>query len=155
GALARLPGVRLADCPRMADFAVFGAAVERALGWHAGSFAAAYADNLQTGHALALEASPVVQPLLHLAQGIARGEEWKGTAKELLDELMKHLAEGTCVSKSWPRTPRKLSGDLRRLKPNLKAVGVQLIFERDPSSRSRERIIHVKRVSSRDGADGA
>ena len=41
GQLRVLPSVKLMDLPRMADFAVFGEAVGRALGWPAGTFISA------------------------------------------------------------------------------------------------------------------
>jgi hypothetical protein len=60
GALRELPGVRLDRLPRMADFAEWAVAGERALGWPAGSFEAAYRANRQEANETALEASPLV-----------------------------------------------------------------------------------------------
>jgi hypothetical protein len=148
GALKRLPEVRLDGLPRMADFALLGAAAEAALGWPRGAFSKAYADNRQAGHGIALEASPVVPPLLALA-----GERaWEGTAGDLLAELGRRAGEGVTRGRDWPSTARALSGRLRRLAPNLLAVGVAVTFG-PGGPRGKARIIQVHRAA--DGAGGA
>src|SRR5262249_21059876 len=60
---AALPRVSLRELPRMADFARFGVAVERALGGPPGVFLAAYRANREAADDLALEASLVAGPL--------------------------------------------------------------------------------------------
>ena len=59
GALAILPTLTLPGLPRMADFARFGVAVERALAWPPGSFLATYGANREAAHELTLQASLV------------------------------------------------------------------------------------------------
>ncbi|TMA83957.1 MAG: hypothetical protein E6J77_13425 [Deltaproteobacteria bacterium] len=59
GALAILPTLTLPGLPRMADFARFGVAVERALAWPPGSFLARYGANREAAHELTLQASLV------------------------------------------------------------------------------------------------
>ena len=46
----------------------------------------------------------------------------------------------------WPKTARKLSGDLRRLAPNLQALGVKITFDRRESGGKRRRLIQLERV---------
>ena len=65
-ALRRLPSVKLAGLPRMADFALWAAAAETAFGWPTGTFAAAYQDNRASANDVALEAPVIAQPLLDL-----------------------------------------------------------------------------------------
>ena len=57
GALRELPSVRLADLPRMADFARFGEAVGRGLGWPPETFLAAYLENRREATVSSLEDS--------------------------------------------------------------------------------------------------
>ena len=57
GAVRELPSVKLMELPPMADFAVFGEAVGRALGWPAGEFISAYDINRHGRSAKALEES--------------------------------------------------------------------------------------------------
>jgi hypothetical protein len=140
GALARLPGVRLDRLPRMADFALLGVAVERTLNWPQGAFLDAYRDNRQTAHNIALESSPIVGPLRALA---AEGA-WTGTAAELLGELAGRAGEKATRGRDWPSSARTLSGRLRRLAPNLLAVGVTVTFE--PRRRDGSRPIHISQT---------
>jgi hypothetical protein len=146
GALGRLPSVRLNRLPRMADFAMLGVAAEQALGWPKDAFAVAYDDNRQDAHTIALDESPIAKPLVKLAQE----GEWSGTAEQLLEALTRRVGEPAAKSRQWPKSPRALSGRLRRLTPNLKAVGITLTFALG-GPRGKSRIIHLHA----DGADGA
>src|SRR5262249_49165265 len=56
---------------------------------------------------------------------------WNGIAGELLTELEARFTdEKTRNRRDWPKSPRKLSGELRRLAPNLRRVGVNVTFGR-------------------------
>jgi hypothetical protein len=44
--------------------------------------------------------------------------------------------------KSWPKNGQVLSGAIRRLAPTLRALGVDVIFDRDPNQK-RRRIIRL------------
>jgi hypothetical protein len=130
----------------MADFAMLGVAAEQALGWPRDSFADAYDDNRQDAHTIALDESPIAKPLVKLAHE----GEWSGTAEQLLEELTRRVGETAAKSRQWPKSPRALSGRLRRLAPNLKAVGITLTFALG-GPRGKSRIISL----CADGADGA
>jgi hypothetical protein len=120
------PGVRLQCKPRMADFACWVVAAEPARPWSAGAFLEAYNGNRRAADALSLEASILAPFILAL---IVQAPLWQGTARELLDELEnRHADEKTRKRKDWPTSPRKLSGELRRLAPNLRRVGVLVRF---------------------------
>jgi len=114
----------MAKLPRMADFATWAMAAEPALGLARGVFMGVYTGNRDEANALVLESSPVAT----LIQQIAKGKEWSGTATDLLNELTELASEKTRELKSWPKTPRTLSNVLRKLAPNLRAVGVDMNF---------------------------
>src|SRR5437667_4528728 len=101
-ALAVLPGVTLPELPRMADFARFGVAVERAAGWPPGAFLATYDANREAAHDLTLEASLVAGPLRAFAETIGA---WTGTATDLLDILARRAGEAISRKREWPKTP--------------------------------------------------
>ncbi len=139
--LAALPNVRLERLPRMADFAIFGVACEKALGWKEGTFLAAYERNRNESHIIALEGSPIVVPIEEL---LADQPEWEGTATNLLQELS-HLAGLELIRRrGWPATERQLGVQLSRLAPNLRAVGIYV--EKERSGHARTRLIHLKKV---------
>jgi hypothetical protein len=146
-ALKRQEDVRLARLPRMADFAVWATAAEPGLRLPDGAFLKAYAGNRADAHALALEASPVAAHVRTLAER----EYWHGTAAELLVELVKIAgfdpAKRTSWPRGWPTSPRALSAALRRIAPNLRAVGVDVTSEKR-EARTGRRLISVKATDS-------
>jgi hypothetical protein len=137
-ALRDLPSTRLTGLPRMADFALWVTAAEIALPWEPGAFLAAYTGNRGAANELALESSIIGRPILSLA---GNGGAWEGTAGELLEALEAgHADEKTRKRKDWPAGPRRLSGELRRLAPNLRRAGVEVTFDRAPGGQRRRLI---------------
>ena len=108
---------------------------------------------------MALDASAVAPPLRALA---AELERWEGTAADLLTTLVERVAEPVRRAREWPTSPQALGRALRRLAPNLRAVGVMVEFDRDPSA-GRRRLIRVSQgaeatvqtVQSVQGPDGS
>ncbi|MBX3400817.1 MAG: hypothetical protein KF873_18940 [Gemmataceae bacterium] len=139
-ALANLPGVRLDNPPRMADFAKWAVAAGPSFGWSDGEFLTAYTENVGKGTTLALEQYPFV---VYLRQFAAQKAPWQGSATDLLKELNR-LAQGSQdrLSRSWPSHASFLSNTLIRLAPALKAAGVVIDRGRDFGGQ-RERYLTV------------
>jgi hypothetical protein len=149
GALAELPRVRLGRLPRMADFGILGVAVERALGWPGGSFLDAYGGNRDDAAAAALESSAIYPELGRFARSLPNGMNsqkggfWEGTCQQLLDELGR-IAGDKAKSKYWPTSPRGLSGQLRRLAPSLRRVGILVEFDKSGGGNNRQRTVRIE-----------
>jgi hypothetical protein len=137
GGLRRLPEVNPTAMPRMADFAVFGEAVSRALGHPPDTFLRAYGENRRAANESVVEDSPVAGAVRELA---SRGE-WTGIAAELLVDLraiieppesgpngFKIKASGARFSSVLPKNPRGMSAAIRRLAPSLRMVGIHIGF---------------------------
>lgn len=118
--LAALPGVRLEQLPRMADFARLLAALDTVTGWTTLATYTAATDDVTDA---VLDADPIAGALRALLAGQAVG--WAGTAAELLQQITSDTAP-----KAWPRTPRALAGKVRRLAPALRAAGIDVDFTR-------------------------
>lgn len=148
-ALAGEAGVRLDRLPRMADATRWVTAAEPALGWEPGSFVRAYTGNRGEAHELALDASALAGALRDLLP--ESGGAWEGTAGELLEALAIRVGrddvERLVKRKQWPTSPRGLAGDLRRLAPNLRAVGIEASFERAAGG-SRRRTVTLIRAGT-------
>jgi len=130
--LRQLPTTRLDRLPRMADFAVWVTACEGAL-WEPGTFLSGYSSNRAEMDETVIEADAVAIAVRSLT---ASRSIWTGTAQELLTGLVEIVGEFTAKAKTWPRTPRALSGRLRRAAPNLRRVGISIVFgERSASER--------------------
>jgi hypothetical protein len=153
GAHRELPHVRLSGLPRMADFAEWAVAAERGQGWKDGSFLAAYRANRTEANEVALESSPLVGPLREFLA--RRGGQWEGSAGDLLQELTALAGDTIAKSKEWPHKGHVLSGQLKRLAPNLRAVGIVVEWDRATDA-GRARILRVfQQEKFRDGASRA
>jgi hypothetical protein len=134
GGLRELPLVDLKGLPRMADFAEWGEATSRGLGWGAGAFISTYKDNRKEAAEVMLDDSPLAMFMLALAR---YRFEWSRTPKDLYLEIMK-LA-GRSVVPGWPTTISKFGTELRRIAPQLRLHGLSINFER----RGGNRIVNI------------
>ncbi len=141
--LQRVDQVKLENLPRMADFAVWAVACEPGLGLEDGAFIAAYCGNQDASTELAIESSIIGQPLLDFMNRWS--DSWVGTAQELLAELRKLADEDVVRNNRWPATPRAMSGQLRRLAPNLRRVNIEVILDRRTTDSDRRRLIELRR----------
>jgi len=131
GAMKLHPSVELPGMIRMADFERWGEAVCRHLGAAPGEFSRIVRSNRDEATALVLEESPVAVELQNLRMP---GGEWRGTCLDLLELLREKATAATRDGGGFPRTPRGLSGQLRRLAPAMRRVGVEVEF---PGHRTR------------------
>src|SRR5277367_2888089 len=123
--LRNLPNVRLDRPPRMADFALWVNACEESLGMEPGEALSAYQSNRTETHNLALESSPLYEPVAELAR-----EGFSGTVTELYARLTGMMSESMRRSVRWPKAPNALGTALRRMVSNLRAAGIEIQFSR-------------------------
>jgi hypothetical protein len=89
--------------------------------------------NRQGAAETALEAMLIAE---YVRQLVATAGEWTGTYKQLLAEL-NTMNQAENKPKEWPKTTKKLSEDLKRLAPNLRAVGIECSISDSRHARSR------------------
>ncbi len=140
-AMRHRDAVSLPELPRMADFAYWGAAVERALDWPTGSALRAYRRNREDAILALVDGRAVAQAVRGLME-IRR--EWVGTATELLQVLECSAHRSQPHRGSWPASPAALRNELRRLVPALHAMDIQLQTWRAPT-RMRDRMLRLSR----------
>lgn len=131
-ALRNIGGIRLELKPRMADFALWATAAEESFGFTRGTFISAFMGNREGANELALEASVIASTLIDF---IRRQGSWKGKSSELLKELNQVASEETKRQRGWPKRPNALSGELNRIAPNLRAIGVECKIGRGKAGR--------------------
>jgi hypothetical protein len=134
--IRNVPRVRLERPPRLADFALWVSACEKALGMEKGETMAALRVNATEARDVALEASPLYQPLAELAI-----EGFTGTVAELRARLETMVSDATRRSVRWPKAPNGLSSELRRMTATLRAIGIDLQFSR--SNQQGKRMVSV------------
>ena len=136
--LDRVGEVKLADLPRMADFAEMSELVARCLGYKDGEFTDAYNRNIGFTNEQAIEASPVATAIIELMDQSA---VWTGKASGLkvaLNDLIASRRElaSMVYSKNWPKSPRALRDRLNEIEPNLKEVGIIVSYQEDKHAKS-------------------
>jgi hypothetical protein len=138
--LNNLSNIKIADKPRMADFALWAEACTRAY-WRAGTFIKAYRENLAASVELVLEASMVGTAV---RQFMATREEWSGTAQELLNLLTPLVGDYVARERDWPKRPNTLSGKLKRAAPALRKIGIHVALGARVGH-ARERIVTIEK----------
>jgi len=127
--LRALPEIRVERLPRMADFALWAAACERAF-CPSGSFADAYRANRRAAIEDVAEGDPVAACIRDL---MARRPLWTGSAADLLRMRVPGIVSGS----GWPKSPRALAGRLRRAQTPLRALGIEIAFSREGHAGTR------------------
>ena len=140
--LQRLPQVRLARPPRMADFALWSIACSP---FPDGVFIKA----LEGAATEAIEAVAEVDPIAVAVAGfMASRQSWDGTAAGLLSELSRDEMEAApSRSKRWPREPAAFGKALRSAAFVLRKMGVEVVFER-ALDRRRTRAVSLRRIEA-------
>jgi hypothetical protein len=136
--LRTISSVELRRLPRMADFAVWATACETAL-WPTGAFAQAYAANRKAAIESIIDADPIAAFVREL---MSNRSSWTGSATDLLrvsiGEHTGHRSDGV----SWLKNPRALAGHLRRAQTFLRALGIDIAFNRE--GRAGNRVIRIR-----------
>jgi hypothetical protein len=139
--------------PRMGDFFCWVVAGERALPWSRGTFERIYAESRATGAEIAVSESPVALALLAFLQATPNFE---GTATTLLDRLGAYatppIQPNAKPPAGWPKAPNALSGDLRRMAPDLRVAGMWVEFPEGGRRKGRLFRIAYHPVESRDSS---
>ena len=138
--LRNLPRVRLEQSPRLADFALWVSACENALGLELGEAMTACRANSAEARDLALEASPLYEPLSELAR-----EGFTGTVAELRVRLESIASDARRHSARWPKAAHALGNALRRMVSTLRESGIELEFSRP--DHSGRRIVSVRSIT--------
>ena len=128
--MGELPDVDPPELPRLADFARIGIAVERVLGWEEGTFLRDLNADAEMRNLDALNALPIGNALLSFTD-LETGRHpshWHGTPQGLLDELNGLANAETRKEKSWPKAANVLTNQLKRISPNLRAVGLDVLM---------------------------
>jgi hypothetical protein len=137
GATELLPGIELNSLPRMADFARFGEAVGRSLGWGDGAFMSVYESNIAGATVSAADASPVVMAIEKFIATQENGT-WTGVLTDLLGDLTGLISEHESRGKNWPTTAHKLSSDLKRLAPILRRLDIHFTRAETRTNKGRK-----------------
>jgi hypothetical protein len=145
-AMRELDSVKLPELPRMADFAAWCTAAEKALGLKRGDFLDAYNSNRAEATAMAIESSPVACELIRFMENRAG---WMGTNRDLLEALNRQVCPETRRQWGWPKSPRALASAIARSEKNLRTQSAirYTRTRREPGTGSR--IFRLEKIRRR------
>ena len=141
-------GVNVKNLPRMADSAIWGEAISRAMGNKENGFLDAYYNNIRLQNAEVIDSNPVAFAIKKFVENVtaANGDAFnfnnlifKGTPAELLGRLNEMAAENKiCTySREWPKDQKWLVRRINVIKPNLQQeLGIEIRIERDSKNTS-------------------
>jgi hypothetical protein len=133
-ALRRLPTLKLARLPRMADFARLACAAAPAFGWTEDDILAELDANRAEAGRGVIEDDPVAQAVQDFAE--ARTAPWKGTATELL-ACLRFVPEAVQRERTWPKDGARLSRHLNRIMAALRTAGIDVRGTREGNAGQR------------------
>jgi hypothetical protein len=140
-ALRIKPLIKLGLLPRMADFALWGEAIARALGYKELEFIKVYNDNIGKQNIEVMESNILGQAIsrfLNTWYSPERPACWFGTTSDLLDKLTSIALEYNINvgSKSWPKAANSLSRKLKSILSNIReGLGFELSITRNTTGK--------------------
>ena len=137
------PSISLSELPRMADFTAWGCAIAEAIGHSKEKFLEAYYQNINQQNSEVIIESPIASSILEFMKDKS---DWRGTATALLEEL-KPVAVNLKIDvekgNQFPKNHSALSKKINQLKPNLKAIGLEI---QNGDKENRQRMVHIQKV---------
>ena len=130
-ALQIKPTIRLSDLPRMADSALWGEAIARAMGYNDLEFIQAYYVNIGKQNIEAIEANPLG---LAIAKFFTDNQELIGSPQEILDAMESVAVENRINTnhKLWPKAANSVTKRLNQIRSNLlEGLGISVTIDRD------------------------
>ena len=142
-AIRDYPKTTLTQYPRMADFARWVVAAGPSMGWGPDQFLITYETAAQNSIISVLDYSMVAAEIQVLTK---QNPNWRGTTMELLEKLRAQSVYSPSEDYFHKLRPSTLAGELRRLAPILRKVGIDIVFHKPARVKGRV----VKEVEIRD-----
>ncbi|MFH9121123.1 ATP-binding protein [Streptomyces globisporus] len=136
-----LPDVALTERPRMADFARVLAAVDQVQGW---ATLDSYKASARDAVADVLDGEPFAQAVCALVDR-AGADGVILTASELLERV----PTPDKLPKKWPKDPTRAGGQLKRLAPALRTIGVEVDDSKRGPKPKRQKLYHLTSSAER------
>jgi hypothetical protein len=120
----------------MADFTVWGEAIDRAMGYKPMEFVNAYNENIGRQNVEAIESNPLAQVVEKFVDSWSKEQRitfWEGSTSEIYEKLNK-IAQAYKIdtaNNSWPKATNSLTKRLRSILSNLReGLGINVVIAR-------------------------
>jgi hypothetical protein len=143
--------VSLKRLPRMGDFAKWGEAISRALGYKPLEFINTYFENIGEQNIEIIESNPFAEALSKLID--YNINSWISSPKTLTKKLREYADNNDIDSSKFPKNGIALSRRLNKIKSNLReGLGIEIIIDRITSGKGNKKqmntaIIKIRKIS--------
>ena len=146
------PSLELSHLPRMADFAVWGEAIARAMNYKPIEFLDAYNRNIGKQNIEAIESNQLAQAIVKFVSSWYDEEKktcWISPTSRVLENLNK-MAQTYNIdtsNKEWPKASNSLTKRLRPLLSNLReGLGIHVVMGRITTGSSKNKNTSIIRI---------
>jgi Bifunctional DNA primase/polymerase, N-terminal len=146
------PSLELSHLPRMADFAVWGEAVARAMDYKPMEFLDAYNRNIGKQNIEAIESNQLAQAIVKFVSSWYDEEKktcWISPTSKVLENLNKTAQTYNIdtSNKEWPKASNSLTKRLRPLLSNLReGLGIHVVMGRITTGSSKNKNTSIIRI---------
>ena len=143
--------VKLKRLPRMADFAEWGEAIARALGYKPLEFIDAYFENIGQQNFEIVESNSFALAISKFMD--YEKQSWISSPKVFVNHLRAFADNNDIYSSKFPKTPQSISRQLNKIKSNLReGLGIEVMVKRITSGKGNTKfknttIINIRKVS--------
>jgi hypothetical protein len=143
--------VNLKSLPRMADFALWGEAIARALGYKPLKFMDIYFENIGEQNFEIVENNPFADAISKFID--FDKQSWISSPTIFINSLRDFADNNNIDSSKFPRGPQSISRQLNKIKSNLReGLGIEVIVDRNASVKGNKKqrntaIIKIRKVS--------
>ena len=143
--------VKIDRLPRMADFASWGEAISRAMGYTPLEFLNSYYENLEEQNIEIIESDQFTDTIGKLLD--FNITSWISSPKDLIKKLKEYGDAKEIDTTKFPKQPNSLVRRLKKVKPNLReGLGIEVIIARITSGKGNKTkinsaIIKIRKIS--------
>ena len=134
--------VNLSELPRMADFAEWGEAIARAMGYKPLEFLTVYFENIGEQKIEIVEADPFADAISKFIDYDAIS--WISSLQTFINHLREYAEKNNIDSSKFPKASQAISNRLRKVKANLlEGLGIDVIVERITSGNGNKKLMNT------------
>ena len=143
--------VKMEILPRMADFAEWGEAIARVLGYKPLEFLTAYFENIGEQSIDIISANPFADAISKFID--YEMNSWISSPQTLINYLKEFADNNNIDSSKFPKNPQSISRQLNKIKSNLRdGLGIEVIVDRITSGKGNKKqlnnaIIKMRKIS--------
>lgn len=136
--------------PRMADFALWGEAIARVIGYKPLEFLDAYYQNIGESNIEVIESDGFADTLIKLFNSYNSEICWISSPKIFINKIKEYAEKNDIDTSKFPKSTNSLTRRLRKIKSNLRdGLGIEVTIERITSGKGNKNLFNTTLVKIR------